>query len=191
MKAWKELTVQSIELQKDIYGFPPSAVFDAEQPKFIEVETIDTPDGMAPPEPNAVYYEAPDGTPKIKKHLSFTPTREEQEAAGVNAGNAGGAGASTTFQADRPETIRIVNPEWVPPATMIRLKKWVHNWVLSKIPERHLHLVNDVVKGDITDLFEKVDGLAARDPEQYCTVIRERMKALPLNYDTFDAIAHQ
>jgi hypothetical protein len=40
------------------------------------------------------------------------------------------------------------------------------HWVLARIPEQHQHLVSDVDKGGIGDLFVKVYGLAARDPKQ-------------------------
>jgi hypothetical protein len=71
------------------------------------------------------------------------------------------------------------------------LKKWVHNWILSRIPERHLHLVSDarVTKGDLEDLFVKAYGLAARDPKLYCSAIKTRVMGLPLDFETFDATA--
>ena len=40
-------------------------------------------------------------------------------------------------------------------------------------------------------MFVKVYGLAARDPKLYCSVIKTRMMGLPLDFETFDATAHQ
>jgi hypothetical protein len=65
---------------------------------------------------------------------------------------------------------------------MRKLKTWVHHWVLSRTPEQHLHLVNDVVKGGIDDLLIKVHGLAAREPKRYCKAIKTRMKNNQLNF---------
>jgi hypothetical protein len=33
--------------------------------------------------------------------------------------------------------------------------------------------------------------LAARDPERYCKVIKTRMTMLPLDFDSFNIMAHQ
>jgi hypothetical protein len=74
---------------------------------------------------------------------------------------------------------------------MLKLKTWVNHWVLTRIPEQHQHLVNDVDKGDIEDLFVKVYGLAARDPKGYCKVIKTRMKSNPLDFRSFNLMAHQ
>jgi hypothetical protein len=43
----------------------------------------------------------------------------------------------------------------------------------------------------VDDLFVKVYGLAARDPKLYCSAIKTRMMGLPLEFETFDATAHQ
>jgi hypothetical protein len=40
-------------------------------------------------------------------------------------------------------------------------------------------------------LFVKVYGLTARDPKLYCSAIKARMTGLPLDFETFDATAHQ
>jgi hypothetical protein len=74
---------------------------------------------------------------------------------------------------------------------MKKLKAWVHHWVLARIPEQHQHLVSDVVKGNLDDLFVKVYGLAARDPKRYCKVIKTRMSKLPLDMESFNLMAHQ
>ena len=49
--------------------------------------------------------------------------------------------------------IEITNPEYITDAVFSRLKKWVHNWILSRIPDRHHYLVSGVAKGDLEDLF--------------------------------------
>jgi hypothetical protein len=36
---------------------------------------------------------------------------------------------------------------------MQKTRVWAHHWVLARTPEQHQHLVNDVDKGDIDDLF--------------------------------------
>jgi hypothetical protein len=67
----------------------------------------------------------------------------------------------------------------------------VHNWFLQRIPEEHQHLVDGVKKGGVKDLLVKVFGLAARDPQQYCKVVKQKMKTNPLAMETFDLVAHQ
>jgi hypothetical protein len=71
------------------------------------------------------------GTPKTKRHLSFTQaatTQAEAEGAGVdNEGDDAGT--------DRPDHIEIPNPEYITDAVFARLKKWVHNWILSRGPQ--------------------------------------------------------
>jgi hypothetical protein len=75
---------------------------------------------------------------------------------------------------------------------MQKIKAWVHHWVLARIPEQHQHLVNDVNKGDIGDLFAKAYGLAARaHPKRYCKAIKTRTKSLPLDFRSFNLMAHQ
>jgi hypothetical protein len=110
---------------------------------------------------------------------------EETQADAEDAGADGDAGGNA-----RPESIAIPNPDYITDTVFTRLKKWVHNWIPSRIPERHRHLVqSDVAKGDLDDLFVKVYGLAARDPKLYCSAIKTRMMGLPLEFETFDATA--
>jgi hypothetical protein len=65
----------------------------------------------------------------------------------------------------------------------------VHHWVLARIPEQHQHLINDVDKGGIEDLFVRVYGLAVRDPQRYCKAIKNRMAKL--DFQTFNLMSHQ
>ena len=96
--------------------------------------------------------------------------------------------------AARPEFITIANPHFTPTATTRKLKTWVpgvHHWILTRIPEQHQHLVNDVVKGDIDDLLVKAHGLAAREPKRYRKAIKTRMKSNQLDFRNFNPMAHQ
>jgi hypothetical protein len=51
--------------------------------------------------------------------------------------------------------------------------------------------VDGVKEGDVKDLLVKVFGLAARDPQQYCKVVKQKMKQQRLAMETFDLVAHQ
>ena len=87
--------------------------------------------------------------------------------------------------------VRSTNPKYVTDQVWEELHVWVHNWILQRIPEEHQHLVEDVKEGDIKDLLDKVFGLAARDPQQYCKVVKQKMKTQRLTMETFDLMAHQ
>jgi hypothetical protein len=67
VSAWAKRTKNDLALEKEIYGHPPSIVFEIQAPKFIEVQTIDPPDGFEPPGQGRAYIEAPDGTPTIRR----------------------------------------------------------------------------------------------------------------------------
>jgi hypothetical protein len=60
-------------------------------------------------------------------------------------------------------------------------------WVLARIPEQHQHLVHDVDKGDIEDLFVKVYGLTTHGPKWHYTAIKTGIKELPLGYQSTEA----
>jgi hypothetical protein len=51
--------------------------------------------------------------------------------------------------------------------------------------------VEDVKEGDIKGLLDKVFGLAARDPQQYCKAVKQKMKTQRLAMEAFDLMAHQ
>ena len=150
--AWVKRTRRDLELEKDIYGHPPSVVFETRQEKFIEQETIEVPHGFSPPPTGHFYVTDENGTPQTKRHLSFTPAATEQVGGwnGVSLTSSVDSGDT-----DRPDRIEIPNPEYITDKVFFRLKKWVHNWILSRIPDRHQHLVSDVAKGDLDDLFVK------------------------------------
>jgi hypothetical protein len=83
--AWVKRTHRDLELEKDIYGHPPPVVFEKRQEKFIHQEAIDVPHGFEAPPIGHFYATEADGTPKTKRHLSFTPaatTQAEAEGAG-------------------------------------------------------------------------------------------------------------
>jgi hypothetical protein len=126
-----------------MYGHPPSIVFERPAEKFLKVATIDPPAGYAPPGDRQSYIEAADGTPALKRTIDFSPP-----------GTAAATGSITPARRSRwdqqppvgrPEFITIANPDFIPTATMLKLKIWVHHWVMTRIPEQHQHLVNDVV----------------------------------------------
>jgi hypothetical protein len=106
--AWVKRTYRDLELEKGVYGHPPPIVFEKRQEKFIHQEAIDVPHGFEAPPIGHFYVTEADGTPKTKRHLSFTPaatTQAEAEGGGVNnAGDDAGA--------DRPDHIEIPNPEY-------------------------------------------------------------------------------
>jgi hypothetical protein len=173
VSAWIKKIKNDLVLNKDIYGHPPSTVFDRPASQYMRVMTIDPGTGYAVAGDKQSYIVAADGTPQLRRHIDFSPPD-------TNGANTEQHAAETmlNLQPQTPGTsfITIVNPDFIPPATMRKLKIWVHHWILSRIPEQHLHLVNDVVKGDIKDLLVKVYGLAAREPKRYCKVIKTRMK---------------
>jgi hypothetical protein len=66
VSAWVKRTKNDLALEKEIYGHPPSIVFEIQAPKFIGVQAVDPPDGFEPPGQGRAYVEAPDGTPTIR-----------------------------------------------------------------------------------------------------------------------------
>jgi hypothetical protein len=73
--------------------------------------------------------------------------------------------------------VRSTNPDYVSDQIWKKLHVWVHNWILQRTPEDHQHLVDGVKEGGVKDLLlGKVFGLAARDPQQYCKAVKEKMK---------------
>jgi hypothetical protein len=144
---------------------------------YIDIPAIPAPAEMPEPTPNTNTGEAHiirqnDGTPELKRSLNFTASVEE------NAGR-------------EPITmVRSTNPDYVTDQVWKKLHVWVHNWVLQRTPEEHQHLVEGVKEGDIKDLLNKVFGLAARDPQQYCKAVKQKMKTGRLAMETFDLMAH-
>jgi hypothetical protein len=51
--------------------------------------------------------------------------------------------------------------------------------------------VDGVKKGGAKDLLVKVFGLAARDPQQYCRTVKQKMKTQRLAMETLDLVGHQ
>ena len=79
---------------------------------------MDTPDGMATPDTGNFHTMAPDGTPIIRRHISFTP------AAMVEAGTdeidiATAAALETSV---RHDNIKIPDPEFIPDHRWKQLK---------------------------------------------------------------------
>jgi hypothetical protein len=201
VSAWIRKIKNDLVLNKDIYGHPPSIVFEIPAPQYIKVKVIDPttiPGYDTSWERNLSshsYIEAPDGTPTLRRHIDFSPpdintATANAEADAVNT--LSGMATPRTDGATPPTTyLTVVNPEYIPQPILLKIRRWVHHWILARIPEQHLHLVNDVVKGDIEDLLVKVYGLAAREPKRYCKVIKTRMKSNPLTFRNFDLMVHQ
>jgi hypothetical protein len=92
VSAWVKRTHRDLELEKDIYGHPPPVVFEKRAEKLIQQEAIDVPPGFEAPAIGHFYVTEADGTPKTKRHLSFTPaTQEQEQAEGAGVGNEGDA----------------------------------------------------------------------------------------------------
>jgi hypothetical protein len=86
VSAWVKRTHRDLELEKDIYGHQPPVVFEKRQERFsIHQETIDVPHGFEAPPAGHFYVTEADGTPKTKRHLSFTPAAQEEQEAGGGA----------------------------------------------------------------------------------------------------------
>jgi hypothetical protein len=164
----------ALALEKPIYGFNPDVIFEDMKPMFLDIETVNTPIGWQAPAPGSFYTTAEDGSPMIQRHISFTPASMDADA---QAGNDQQEAAAAAV--DRPDTIKVPNPEYVPNHKWKQLNCWVHNWFLLRIPEQQRRLVNDVKRGDVKDSLGKVYGMATREPESYCKVIKTRMQNLP------------
>ena len=162
-------------MEREVHGYPPSVIFTDRAEMYIDIPAIPAPAGMPAPTPNTgeAYIRQSDGTPKLKRSLNFTPSIESD------------AGRESITM------VRSTNPKYVTDQVWEELHVWVHNWILQRIPEEHQHLVEDVKEGDIKDLLDKVFGLAARDPQQYCKVVKQKMKTQRLTMETFDLMAHQ
>jgi hypothetical protein len=161
-------------MEREVHGHSPSVIFGDRAKIYIDIPAIPAPAGMPAPTPNTgeAYIRQSDGTPELKRSLNFTASIEE------NAGT-------------EPITVvRSTNPDYVSDQAWKKLQAWVHNWILQRIPEEHQHLVDGVKEGDIKDLLVKVFGLAARDPQQYCKAVKQKMKQQQLTMETFDLVAH-
>jgi hypothetical protein len=100
----------ALALEKPIYGFNPDVIFEDRKPMFLDIEAVNTPTGWQPPAPGSFYTTgAEDGSPVIQRHISFTPASMEADAQAGNDQQAAEAAAL-----DRPDTIKVPNPEYVP-----------------------------------------------------------------------------
>ena len=150
VSAWIRKMKNDLVLNKDIYGHPPSIVFEIPASQYIKVKVIDptTIPGYEESWDRELtshsYIEAPDGTPTLRRHIDFSPSPD------TNGASAALGVAATLLNMGTPGTgddnyLTVVNPDYIPPPTMRKLKTWVHHRVLTGIPEQHQHLVNDVV----------------------------------------------
>jgi hypothetical protein len=108
VSSWVKKSLVVLALEKPIYGFSPAVIFDEREPMFIDIETVNTPDGMQDPDAGNFYTMTEDGTPLIRRNISFTPAAMEAGAQSAG-GNDGPAQAPV-----RPDVIKIANPEFVP-----------------------------------------------------------------------------
>jgi hypothetical protein len=115
-------------MEKEKYGFPPSAVLQPRAEIHITIPAIPTPAGMAAPAPNSghAYIRAEDGTPHIKRTINFTPV------------------ALPNLGAPLPPIAEVCivapNPDYITDTIWNKLNVWVHNWFLQRIPDEHQHL---------------------------------------------------
>jgi hypothetical protein len=134
VSAWVKKTKNDLALVKDMYGHPPSIVFERPAEKLLKVATIDPPAGYAPPGDRQSYIEAADRTPSLKRTIDFSPPDTAAATGARSATNpatqsrwGNGAGIHPPqAPAARPEFITIANPDFIPTATMRKLKIWVH-----------------------------------------------------------------
>ena len=95
VSAWVKRTKNDLALVKDMYGHPPSIVFDRPAEKFIEVKALDPPAGHAAPEQGHAYIEGADGTPTIRRNTNFTPPANDAQDQGTGVGMQGAGGRAS------------------------------------------------------------------------------------------------
>jgi hypothetical protein len=122
VSAWVKKIKNDLALVKDMYGHPPSIVFEKPAPKSLRVKTTDPPVGHGAPDTRHCYIVAADGTPALKRTINFSPPDTTDATEAVNTDTEAG---STQNPAPRPEFITIPNPDFIPTATALKLKTWV------------------------------------------------------------------
>jgi hypothetical protein len=174
--AWLKRAKRDLKMERERKGLAPSAVFEAREGMYKTVPAIDTPAGMAPPNPatGEAYIRDNFGTPRLNRSITFVEIPLD-----------GGAAAPAL------EEVTIANPKFITNEEWAELHVWVHNWFLQRIPDQHQHLVSDIKDGDLADLLVKAFGLAARDPMEYCRTIKAKMKLNMPTIKNFDLVAHQ
>ena len=117
VSAWIKKIKNDLVLNKDIYGHPPSTVFERPANQYVRAMTSTDPGaGYAALGGQQSYIVAADGTPLLKRNIDFSPP----DTAG--ASNLQSA-AQTLLNLQppqtpgaRPEYITIANPDFIPPA---------------------------------------------------------------------------
>ena len=132
VSAWIRKIKNDLVLNKDIYGHPPSIVFEIPASQYMKVEVIDPttiPGYEASWERNLAthsYIEAPDGTPTLRRHIDFSPpdintANAEADAidtlSGMSTPRTDGANPTTTY-------LTVVNPEYIPQPTLLCIGDW-------------------------------------------------------------------
>ena len=178
--AWVKRTKRSVAMERDKYGYNPAVVFEKRAPMFKTVPTVPTPQGFEAPDHTIGqgYIIQKDGTPVIKRTINFTPAASD--------------GNETTVPAVL-QSLQVPNEKYIDDDDWLNLKKWVHNYFVQRIPEEHMHLVEDVRTGNLEELLVRVFGLATRDPEQYVQTIKAKMKAngAKLTVTGFNLVGYQ
>jgi hypothetical protein len=74
--AWIKKTKNDLVLNKDIYGHPPSIVFERQATQYMKARAIDpdTIPGYPPQGDNHSYIVAPNGTPQLRRHHGVSNT---------------------------------------------------------------------------------------------------------------------
>jgi hypothetical protein len=107
--AWIKKIKNDLVLNKDIYGHPPSTVFERPANQYVGVMTTDPGAGYAALGDQQSYIVAADGTPLLKRNIDFSPPDT--------------AGAGNALQT--PE--RSTNPVKSPTTSNPRCKTGIHH----------------------------------------------------------------
>jgi hypothetical protein len=71
--AWIKKIKNDLVLNKDIYGHPPSTVFDRPATQYMRAMAIDPGTGYETAGDKQSYVVAADGTPQLRRHIDFSP----------------------------------------------------------------------------------------------------------------------
>ena len=120
VSAWIKKTKNELVLNKDIYGHPPSTVFERPATQYMRVRTTDPGTGYDTAGANQSYVVAANGTPQLRRHIDFSPpdtTGASTEQAILRGGaHPGDPGAQKAPRALMRHAVRQVPPPVTPPA---------------------------------------------------------------------------
>jgi hypothetical protein len=74
VSAWLKRSKRDLEIQPNVDGHPPSAIFQQRADMYITIPAIPTPAGMTAPDASTgeAYLRRTDGAPKLKRSINFT-----------------------------------------------------------------------------------------------------------------------